>query len=165
MKGWKVFKGVCWPQWLDVLSRVSVLSRLKFSLPVVCLCYCCSLPTSPTNATASLPQTVLTLIVVPGVGEGVEPLYILEEESWWEKESGRETCAESAESLKVVGGSVVFRESRLVAFKTPRSRQRCSASEFARPIAAMFDKRSVNGTSFVCVTEKDVRLSCFHRLS
>lgn len=28
VKGWKVYEGVCWPQWLDALCRVRVLLYL-----------------------------------------------------------------------------------------------------------------------------------------
>ena len=47
----------------------------------------------------------------------------------------------------------MFEKSRLVAFKT-FGRHRCSTIEFSRPMAALFDKRSVKGKIF-CLRDRE----------
>jgi hypothetical protein len=57
------------------------------------------------------------LIAVPGVGEGVGSLYLWARERAGEERWMRDVCGK-CRKFKVVGGSAVFGESRLEAFKT-----------------------------------------------
>ena len=66
--------------------------------------------------------------------------------------------AESAESLEELGGrSLVSWRSRLVAFKTSKTGEGAATTEFARPIAAVPDKQSVNENR--SLTRLDVKWS------